>query len=237
MFCKYCGNKIADDSKFCQHCGRDLCITYDSTNKVGPDSKKGSSKDKVIEIPTIKTNISDKTKRLIFAYGIWFVFNLYWLFAGEKSMYATSNFQPFTDEPWNEYSYYDITEFIVYIIGVPLAIWGFILYRNIFRERRSVLIKFVKKYGISFFALVMIVFTISIFISRCSKDNDDYASDYYQPSNTQIQKSVHTQDNYNYEEKEHDFNSQIEDINKQIKATQQFLMEKRINDLPSEYDY
>ncbi len=173
MYCKHCGKEIADDSKFCQHCGGKQNILSDSTNNAESDTKKESTKGKVIEIPTIKTNFSDKTKWLLFSYGIWFVFNLYWLFAGDKSGYAASYFQPFADVPWKEESYYDITEFIVYVIGFPLAIWGFLFYRKRYKGKDSPLIKFVKSNGMLFVVIIVLLLGSILLISRCS-DYENY---------------------------------------------------------------
>ena len=59
MYCKHCGKEIADDSKFCQHCGGEQDALSDSTQSVESVTDKESSKGKVIEIPTIKTNSTD----------------------------------------------------------------------------------------------------------------------------------------------------------------------------------
>ena len=119
MYCKHCGKQIADDSKFCQHCGG----SQDDTTEVKPGSP---NQKKVVEIPIIKANFSDTTKWWIIGSGIWLVINLYWLFAGGKSSIASNYFQPFS-EKISYYRYYDITEFIVYVIGLPLFIWGLVM--------------------------------------------------------------------------------------------------------------
>lgn len=229
MYCKHCGKQIADDSRFCQHCGGKQDILLDSTKNEESDSKKESVNGRVIEIPTIKTNFSDKTKWILFGYGIWFVFNLYWLFAGDKSGEAASYFQPFADVPWKEDSYYDITEFIVYVIGVPLAIWGILFYRKKYKGRDSKLIKFIKSKVLFFIVLIVIFIGSIVAISRCSHD-EYYETEYYQPPR-QAQQSVTTSNN-TVTEKEYDFNSQMEDINNQIKRMQK----QQIENLPSEYD-
>lgn len=161
MYCKHCGKEIADDSKFCQHCGGSQEIER-ATPKVDSETKTETKKEsKVIEIPTIQTNFSDKTKWLIFGYGIWFVLNLFWLLAGNKSGYAANFFQPFANVPRREESYYDITEFIVYVIGVPLAIWGFLMFRKKYKEKDSPLNKFIKSYGL-YLTIVLITLLIGI---------------------------------------------------------------------------
>lgn len=34
MYCKGCGKEVADDSKYCQHCGIKLVNNADATNKM-----------------------------------------------------------------------------------------------------------------------------------------------------------------------------------------------------------
>ena len=126
MYCKYCGKQIADNSKFCQHCGGSQ---EDSTalNQVQP-TPETKPKEKIIEIPTIKSNLSEKTKWWIVGYGIWAVLNLYWLFAGDKYSSASEHFMPFyADGLDRNGSFYDISEFIVYVIGLPFIIVGLVL--------------------------------------------------------------------------------------------------------------
>lgn len=126
MYCKHCGKIIADDSKFCQHCGGSQ---EDLTTPINQNVQTNSSqkKENVVEIPTIKANFSDTTKWWIIGCGIWFVINLYWLFAGDKSSSASEYFQPFSDKMDSSYSYYDITEFIVYVFGIPLFAWALVM--------------------------------------------------------------------------------------------------------------
>ena len=125
MYCKHCGKQIADDSKFCQHCGGSQeDTTTTSSTEVKHDSL---NQEKVVEIPKIKANFSDTTKWWIIGCGIWFVINLYWLFAGHKSSSASEYFQPFSEKMDSNNSHYDITEFIVYVIGLPLIIWGLVM--------------------------------------------------------------------------------------------------------------
>lgn len=118
MYCKHCGKVIADDSKFCQHCGGSQ-LEASPTNQT-PKEKR------VIE----KSFISEKVKFGLVGYGLWVVLNLFWLLSGEKSDLANQYFQPFAvfEEYYESYySYYDVTEFIVYTIGLPLLIVGVFL--------------------------------------------------------------------------------------------------------------
>lgn len=235
MYCKHCGKEIADDSKFCQHCGGKQDTVSDSTQSDESVIDNESSKGKVIEIPTIKANFSDKTKWLIFGYGLWLVLNLYWLFAGDKSSNAANCFQPFSEELFSSMSYYDISEFIVYVIGVPLAIWGILLYRKKYKGKDSALTKFIKSYG---FYLIIILITIIIAILTIalstSKDESDYTNNYYENLNNRTQQSVPTQENYNIDSKELEkrFDSHLDEVNKQMMD----ITNEQIKNLPSEID-
>lgn len=125
MYCKHCGKQITDDSKFCRYCGGSQ---EDSFKTSSTDvSSESPIKEKVVEIPIIKTKFSDTTKWWIIGCGIWMVINLYWLFAGDKSSRASEYFQPFSSMIDSSYSYYDMTEFVVYVIGLPFIIWGLVM--------------------------------------------------------------------------------------------------------------
>ena len=118
MYCKHCGKQIADDAKYCQHCGGSQeDTTANSSAKTG---LKLSKKEKVIEVPNVKINIPVTTKWWIIGYALWLVLNLYWLFSESSSRRGEDYFFPFSGSIY----YYDITEFIVYIFGLPFIIWG-----------------------------------------------------------------------------------------------------------------
>jgi len=241
MYCKHCGKEIADDSKFCQHCGGKQDVLSDSTKSVESVADKESSKGNVIEIPTIKANFSDNTKWILFGYGIWFVLNLYWLFAGDKSSSAANYFQPFSRELSSSMSYYDMSEFIVYVIGVPLAIWGFLLYRNKYKGKEMPLVKFIKTYGMLLIGLIVFVFVLIIIISRCSDEDVYYVRDNYQNLNMQIEQSASSQEPNQSVPKEDffikergyfpKFDSQMNDIDRQMR-----LQKRQIKQLPSALD-
>lgn len=232
MYCKYCGKNIANDSNFCQRCGRKQDIVIDSTKKEEITSMKDNHNGKIIEIPTIKTNYSEKTKWIILGYGIWLTFNLFCLFAGNK-FNATEHFLPFSDE-WG-LSYYDISEFIVYIVGLPLVIWGIMLFRKRLKEKG---IKLKTSLKWAFFLIVLFV-VIAITLIVFSND-ESYYSDCYQrkekifyPENeNNIPPNVYKQDYKNTNQ--HFGKMLIDDINRQ-------MINKQINELPSEsenyYDF
>lgn len=118
MYCKHCGKQISDDSKFCQYCGG----TQEVSNSLPSSGSKPDSpkKEKVIEIPTIKANLSNTTKWWICGSGLWVILNLVFLFSNHSSR-PSDYFVPF--EKFDIY-YYDITEFLVYVLGLPFLIWG-----------------------------------------------------------------------------------------------------------------
>ena len=122
MYCRHCGKEIPDDSKFCQYCGGKQEIENPTNNSISGEQDEKDKK--VIEIPTIKTNFSDKTKAVIFIYAVWVVLNAYCLFAGNYHDWSGNYFFPFTDDDLDSY---DFSEFVVYVIGIPLAIWGLTL--------------------------------------------------------------------------------------------------------------
>ena len=90
MYCKHCGKEIADDSRFCQHCG---------------NSQFGKQNSFIL-------------KPVWIIYFMWFIVNFY-LLLGDKSDGCGSHFFPsigYSD--WDKY-YYDFEEFLVYVFIIP----------------------------------------------------------------------------------------------------------------------
>lgn len=128
MYCKHCGKEIDSDAKFCQYCGTSQNKTNINNNE---DSTQKTKKD--IVIPNIKTNWSPNTKWSVIKYSIWFILNLYWLFAGNKEYHANEYFMPFSNKfiDFADFcAYYDFTEFIIYTIGIPLIILSIKIWRK-----------------------------------------------------------------------------------------------------------
>lgn len=128
MYCKNCGKEIDSDAKFCQYCGT-------NQDKTPPNDSEKSTQDikKEVVIPNIKTNWSNDTKWSAIKYSIWFILNLYWLFAGDKEHDANEYFMPFSNEfiDFADFcAYYDFTEFIIYTIGIPLIFLGIKIWRK-----------------------------------------------------------------------------------------------------------
>lgn len=141
MYCKHCGKEIADDSKFCQHCGGLLDTTSSTSNIVSePKNNEG--------IVTTKGNESSamfifaKNKIYIILYVVWVIINILLLLQGEENIYEYSHgghrfkanevFYPFTSNGYQtSYSfnvkYYDWTEFLVYCLLIPLIVYILIM--------------------------------------------------------------------------------------------------------------
>ena len=65
MYCKGCGKEVADDSKYCQHCGIKLVNNADATNKCS-----------LLLSALAKVKLSNKAKTTLSYYMIWFVINM-----------------------------------------------------------------------------------------------------------------------------------------------------------------
>lgn len=128
MYCKYCGKKIADDSKFCQHCGgkQEESIASPINNEVKPE--EAQKQEWVIEIPTIKTNLSDKQKKWVGIYAAWVLLNIVFIFIDGNNNSASYYFFPF-DSYW-DLGDYDFSEFLVYALLLPLIIFYIYKYRD-----------------------------------------------------------------------------------------------------------
>ena len=115
MYCKHCGREIADDSKFCQHCGGKLDNNVEVIKGDAPIDK------------IVSKMFSNINKKYLYAYAIWVVLNIILLCYGSGQSYATQQFYPFTY--WGfELDYYDSTEFITYVILIPLLVLYYIQY-------------------------------------------------------------------------------------------------------------
>lgn len=102
MYCKHCGKEIDDNSAFCKFCG-----------KSQGNTQKGIASSLVWII-----------------YLLWALANFY-LLMGDKKYNASSYFYPFTSHSviysWSR-SYYDFSEFIVYVFIIPAIL--FVIYRR-----------------------------------------------------------------------------------------------------------
>lgn len=132
MYCKHCGKEITDDSKYCRYCGGKQDLIASDYEKSGIKDKTNEEQ-KSIVVPNLKENMSYKTKVRIAIYAIWVLLHsLFWLYGSEKPHYAVYNFFPFCD-----IRNYDFTEFLFYVVGVPLIIWTIHLVRNNPRKNKK----------------------------------------------------------------------------------------------------
>lgn len=106
MYCKECGKEIADNSKFCQFCGKKL------------ENVKSLNLNELID--KFKINISDKTKTFISYYVVWVIINIICLIFYEKSSSASNWLFPFVS---SDLKYYDWSEFLLYTILVPYLLY------------------------------------------------------------------------------------------------------------------
>ena len=143
MYCKRCGKEIADDSKFCQHCGGKQEDSFASPTNNEVRSEEPKKQEKVIEIPIIKTNLSANQKKWIGLYVAWALLNFIFIFI--KGTYDDSNryFFPFQASGRNTWDleYYDFSEFLVYAILLPLIV--FFIYK--YKEKISKYIEKISK--------------------------------------------------------------------------------------------
>lgn len=112
MYCKYCGKKIDEDSRFCNFCGK----------KTGESTLISMIK---ISKAGVKT----------YLYTLWLCVNFcFYLFGGQgyttydflgrSTTYYAANYL-YPNGPIRIYwgtNYYDITDFIFYVVIVPLAL-------------------------------------------------------------------------------------------------------------------
>lgn len=129
MYCKKCGKQIADDSVFCQFCGTAQDVNRKDTPTVEtvetvtpPDEMKAENKSKFSI-----SKMSEKQKVWLGIYIVWFFLNLSFVFIDRHDRTSSANhyFYPFSS--YSSYDrfdleYYDISEFVVYAIVLPLVI-------------------------------------------------------------------------------------------------------------------
>ena len=149
MYCKNCGNKIDEDSKFCKICGASLEGSSHLLYKNKQEEPLNLKVDAKIA-PSMKwfnnIKLTNLQKNCILAYIIWFFVHLVFLFAGNgsdhfwphifKSPNYTEQFYerlnrvgsaPVPEDVWHikwDLKYYGSEEFIIYVFLVPLIIFA-----------------------------------------------------------------------------------------------------------------
>ncbi|MBR5174298.1 MAG: zinc-ribbon domain-containing protein [Bacteroidales bacterium] len=125
MYCKKCGKQIADDSVFCQFCGTAQDVNKKDTPAVETVTPADEMKDdNPSENKFSFGKLSEKQKVWLGIYVVWFFLNLSFVFIDRRSS-ADEKFFPFTSSYADDnfdLSYYDMSEFVVYAIVVPLVI-------------------------------------------------------------------------------------------------------------------
>ena len=143
MYCKRCGKEIADDSKFCQHCGGKQEDSFASPANNAVKSEEPKKQEKVIKMPTIKTNLSDNQKKWIGLYVVWALLNFIFIFIKGTDGDSSRCFFPFQaywsdDIIWEwDLRYYDFSEFLVYAILLPLIVFFIYKYKDKSRKRSN----------------------------------------------------------------------------------------------------
>lgn len=117
MYCKHCGKEIADDSKFCQHCGGKQL-----------ENDREANNDKTPLDNIISKLFSNINKKYLYLYAIWVVLNTILLCFGGERWYAIECFYPFTNYNSFRADYYDSTEYITYVFLIPLLILYYFQY-------------------------------------------------------------------------------------------------------------
>ncbi len=133
MYCKHCGKQITDDSLFCQFCGGRQDVEAPTENKESKNVESyaySENKQSLI-------SMTPKKKKYLILYLIWaLVHILCWMFGEPKSsngwgINPQEYFYPFTDKFMDfkymfRVSYYDSTEFFVYVLLIPLMIYFYV---------------------------------------------------------------------------------------------------------------
>ena len=126
MYCKHCGNEIADDSKFCQHCG-------------------GKQTEESVRSSRWKDFIASH-KKLSYSYLIWLSINLIALVCGMANPHRLDTFHPFRRGEIDTGGFfpfakggignYDFSEFVVYTVAIPLFLYAIIKLVKSFKRSR-----------------------------------------------------------------------------------------------------
>ncbi|WP_276979157.1 zinc ribbon domain-containing protein [Flavobacterium filum] len=125
MFCKNCGQQIADNSRFCSHCGTLQKLPLNSTNPQQIVSPQTVQKLEGVFGIVI-------SKQVVGYYLVWFLLHLILLLVNWKaSDYANERFWPFSER--SKLEHYDFSEFLLYTL-VPLIILVIV---NLFKDPKE----------------------------------------------------------------------------------------------------
>lgn len=107
MRCKHCGHTIERDSKFCRHCGKAVAVAGSSAKT---------------PMKNVAGKFGGKARIWAIVYCAWLMVNLVvWIAACFADSHSTGSryFYPFG---WSDYSSYDLSEFIVYALILPILV-------------------------------------------------------------------------------------------------------------------
>lgn len=111
MYCKHCGREIDDNSSFCKYCGR--------------------AQDNRVSTPNSFIDFVYK-KPILSLYILWVIINTVCLCSGEKCgeyydvlypKFDLGSYEEYLDYNFFSLDYYQITDFIVYTLLIPLVIY------------------------------------------------------------------------------------------------------------------
>lgn len=117
MYCKHCGKEIDDNSSFCKFCGKAQDNRVSTPNSL-------SAPNGLIDFITKKPILS--------FYVLWVIINTVCLCSGEKCgeyfniLYPKLDlgvYQTYSYHNYFDLDYYQITDFVVYVILIPLVIF------------------------------------------------------------------------------------------------------------------
>ena len=125
MYCKNCGQQIADNSRFCSECGVLQQLPQASVNPQQAISPQTVQKLEGV----FGINIS---KQVVGYYLVWFLVHLILLLVNWKSNdYANERFWPFSKD--SQLEHYEFSEFLLYTL-VPLI---FLVIVNLFKDPKA----------------------------------------------------------------------------------------------------
>ncbi len=111
MYCKHCGREIDDNSSYCKYCGK-------------PQDNRVSTPNSFVDFVYKKPILS--------SYILWVIINTVCLCTGKKCGYYYNMLYPrfdlgcydaFSDYNFFSLNYYQITDFIVYALLIPLVVY------------------------------------------------------------------------------------------------------------------
>jgi len=171
MYCKSCGQQIAEDSRFCSHCGTLQKIPNTTTS---PQQVVSPQTVKKIET-VLGINLS---KQIVGGYLVWLLIHLILLLTNwNASDSANEHFWPFSKRA--ELEDYDLTEFLLYTV-VPLI--GLVII-NLFKEPKEKKQESLElKYDLSYerdstptiIGIAIIVLSVVFYFVSGSGNNQDY---------------------------------------------------------------